>query len=57
MKRIRNIISQPKKIADLNFDAVEELVGGDWHEKAEALQLRRWRALKRAMRSSPYATY
>lgn len=56
MKRTRNIFSQPKKISDLNYDTFEDMVNDRWREKAEALQMRRWKALKRAMRTSPYAT-
>lgn len=49
MKRNR-LHFRPTKNSDLTFEDLYDEISHDWEQKAEALQTRRWRALKREMR-------
>lgn len=54
MKRLR-IHIKPTRVSDLTFDEFYDEISRDWQHKAEALQIRRWRNLKRAMKGQHYA--
>ena len=41
-----SILSRPTKNSDLTFEELYDEISRDWPRKAEALQVRRWRALK-----------
>lgn len=49
MSRIRLHFRQSKN-SDVMFDDMYYELSGDWKRKADALQVRRWRALKREMK-------
>jgi hypothetical protein len=49
MKRNR-LYFRPTKNSDLTFETLYDEISRDRRQKAEALQVRRWRALKREMR-------
>lgn len=54
MKRF-NIITKPVKPSDLiDSDFYHEISNG-WEERARKLQARRWRALKRSVKSTEHA--
>ncbi|MDQ3123708.1 MAG: hypothetical protein M3Q14_03430 [bacterium] len=42
------IMSRPKKGAQLHYGDLLDDSGSDWHTKARALRMRRWRVLKKA---------
>lgn len=50
MRAKRNMITEPIRIGDLDFDYLYEEISNDWPEKARRLQIRRWRILKQSMR-------
>jgi len=51
MKRIR-VQGVPTKEASTAFDDLYYEISRDWQHKAEALQTRRWRALKHEIKGS-----
>lgn len=44
------VISRPIKTSDITFDELYDEISADWPRRAQALQVRRWRALKREMK-------
>ena len=54
MRKVR-ILNAPTKVSDLTFAEFDE-TNEPWQQKAQALQARRWRALKRAMKGDHYAS-
>lgn len=50
MKKIR-ILTKTTSLSNINFDDLYNEISSDWRLKAERLQSRRWRQLKRAMTS------
>lgn len=48
MRAKQNLISEPVRIGDMDFDYLYEQISNDWPEKARRLQIRRWRAIKRS---------
>jgi len=44
------ILFRPTKNSELTFDELYADISHDWQRKAEALQARRWHALKREMK-------
>jgi hypothetical protein len=46
MKR-QNLITRPTKINELTFDELYDEISDNWQLKAERLQARRWRALRK----------
>lgn len=51
------ILHVPAKVADVSYADLYDTISDHWERKAEALQVRRWRALKRAVRGSHYAEH
>lgn len=46
-------VARPTRWTGMKYVDLLDDERGEWHEKARALQVRRWRALKRAGRQSP----
>lgn len=44
------ILTRPTKISELTFEDLYEDISRDWEHKAQALQARRWHALRREMK-------
>jgi hypothetical protein len=44
-----HFLTRPTPVTQLGSEDLEELFSDDWREKAERLQMRRWRKLKREM--------
>ena len=53
MKKVQ-ILSKPTKVADLTLEDLYDEPINNWHEKAQKLQIRRWRMLKRAIKGDRY---
>lgn len=49
MKRF-HIQHLPSKVSDIRFEEYYDELSRDWETKAQKLQARRWRALKRNMK-------
>jgi hypothetical protein len=45
------IVARPVRWSGLKYTELVDDESGEWHEKARALQVRRWRALKRASKN------
>lgn len=56
MSRVR-ILHAPTKVSDMSFADLYDTTSDHWEHKAEALQVRRWRALKRAVKGPHYRTH
>lgn len=54
MKRTRYYITRPIKVSEMTFQDLYVEISEDWKQKSQRLQLRRQRALKRAMKPRPY---
>lgn len=50
MVKRERIHFMPTKNSDINYEEIEDETTHDWRRKAEALQARRWRAIKREMK-------
>ncbi len=48
MKRLR-LIGRPTRLTDLSFDDLYEDIARDWQLRAQELQERRWRKLRREL--------
>ena len=48
MRRV-HYLTRSTPVAQLDSTGLEELLLDDWHEKAERLQMRRWRKIQRDM--------
>jgi hypothetical protein len=48
MREKHNIVTEPTKIAGMDFEYLYEEISRDWPEKARRLQARRWRAMRRS---------
>lgn len=46
--------NRPVKVAELTFDKFYDQISNNWQKKANDLQIRRQRALKRAMKDDRY---
>lgn len=47
MRTKHNIVTEPTRIGDMDFEYLYEEISRDWPEKARRLQARRWRAMRR----------
>lgn len=54
MKRT-HYITRPVKVSEMTFQDLYAEISDDWKQKAHRLQLRRQRALKRAMKPRTYS--
>lgn len=54
MKRT-HFITRPIKVSDMTFQDLYAEISDDWKRKSQRLQLRRQRALKRAMKTDMYS--
>ena len=46
----KSLLSTPTRVSDMTWDKFYDDMSSDWQEKAERLQVRRWKKLKREMR-------
>ncbi len=54
MKKNR-ILNTPTRVSDVSFEDLYDVGQDRWEQKAAALQARRWRALKRAIKGDRYS--
>ena len=53
--RRKRLISRPTKNQDIRFEELNEAeLSNEWQDKARALQLRRWKALKHELKRGVY---
>jgi len=51
MKRLQ-LLTTPVKVNHAAFDDLYDEISNDWQSRAQKLQIRRWRQLKRQLKSS-----
>lgn len=45
----KHIINRPMQVTDLSFDDLYDEISDNWQQKAERLQIRRWRKLRQQL--------
>lgn len=55
--RHNHVLTKPVKVSDMSFDDIFGDMSYEWEEKARKLQVRRMRAMKRAMKGMPSAKH